>query len=135
MKTNKYDRWLVAALLLGVLLAWLPAGVGATEVFTREAFISSLAGGWTGENNITPLGPMPFALLFEWEDDGTLHAHSALNRETYIDLRFAEDHAPILFRAMDRSRRLPVRTVREPSGRASSKREPERCRSTVPLPE
>ncbi|MEE8367540.1 MAG: hypothetical protein V3S30_04410 [Thermoanaerobaculia bacterium] len=91
MKTNKYDRWLVAALLLGVLLAWLPAGVGATEVFTREGFISSLAGGWTGENNMTPLGPMPFALLFEWEEDGTLHAHSALNRETYIDLRFAED--------------------------------------------
>ena len=45
MKINNYDRWLVAALVLGVLLAWLPAGVGATEVFTREALISSLAGG------------------------------------------------------------------------------------------
>jgi hypothetical protein len=54
----------------------------------RDTFVASLAGGWAGVENMTPLGLMPFAVLLEWEEDGSLHSRSALNRETYVDLRF-----------------------------------------------
>ncbi len=37
------------------------------------------------------MGKMPFAVLFEWQEDGSLRSHSALNRETYIDLHFVRD--------------------------------------------
>ena len=40
---------------------------------------------------MTPFGAMPFAVLFERQDDGSLYSRSSLNSQTYIDLRFAKD--------------------------------------------
>ncbi len=56
-----------------------------------DGFVASLEGGWIGNDNETPFGKMPFAALFEWQDDGSLRSRSSLNRDTYIDLRFEKD--------------------------------------------
>ncbi|MCP4205104.1 MAG: hypothetical protein GY769_24610 [bacterium] len=65
-----------------------PAPAPETAV---DGFIASLEGGWVGDDNDTPFGKMPFAVLFEWTEDGRLHSRSSLNRDTYIDLRFEKD--------------------------------------------
>ena len=92
MRTSFRTTLLIIAFAIGLLVAWAPGLLRSAE--SREdldGFIASLAGGWSGENNTTPMGQMPFAALFQWEEDGSLHAHSALNRETYIDMRFKKD--------------------------------------------
>lgn len=86
------------ALLLVLLLAHgtSVAGVepapspGAPPTADLGDFVASLEGGWIGNDNDTPFGKMPFAVLFEWAENGSLHSRSSLNSETYIDLRFEE---------------------------------------------
>ncbi len=53
-----------------------------------DAWIESLQGAWQGQNNQTPFGRIPFVLLFERQEDGSMQAFSPLNRETFIKLRF-----------------------------------------------
>jgi hypothetical protein len=57
----------------------------------QDRFVSQLAGVWAGTDNKTPFGPMPFALSFERQSDGSLHAHTANQSGLYVDLRFARD--------------------------------------------
>ncbi|UCF66329.1 MAG: hypothetical protein JSV80_11075, partial [Acidobacteriota bacterium] len=56
-----------------------------------DEWARALEGGWAGEQNETPFGPMPFALLFERQDDGSLRAMSAFHSETWIELRLWTD--------------------------------------------
>jgi hypothetical protein len=78
--------------LAATLLDWAPAPPAwSRPADDLDAFVASLEGGWAGQDNVTPMGTMPFAVLFERQEDGGLHSHSALNRETFIDLRFAKD--------------------------------------------
>ncbi len=96
MTTNPTLRSTAAAV---ALLAALTAGTAAAESAAPavagdlDRLVAALEGGWYSDDNDTPFGKMPFAALFEWEEDGSLHAYSPLNRETYIDLRFARDEA------------------------------------------
>jgi hypothetical protein len=69
------------------------ASSAATLERDVEALVSALEGGWEGEDNMTPFGKMGFVLLFDRQADGSLHARSSLNSETYIDLRFSRDEA------------------------------------------
>jgi hypothetical protein len=62
-----------------------------TPVSVDDAQIAAFEGVWAGEENFTPLGPMSFALDFRWEEDGTLHSHTAMSSETWVDLRFHKD--------------------------------------------
>jgi hypothetical protein len=71
-----------------VLVLWCVSAVCLAGPPAHDEWISGLEGGWHGEENLTPMGRMPFVLLFEREADGNLHSRSALNRETWIDLRF-----------------------------------------------
>ena len=73
-----------------VLTLWCLAMVAQAAPPADDTWISSLEGGWHGENNMTPMGRMPFVMLFEREEDGSLHSRSALNRETWIDIRFRQ---------------------------------------------
>ncbi len=96
MRTKSAIR--LTALTLALLAAaGASVAAGETAVATPagelDRLVSSLEGGWFGDDNDTPFGKMPFVALFEWEEDGSLHAFSPLNRETYIDLRFARDEA------------------------------------------
>ncbi|ANM28484.1 hypothetical protein ABI59_00850 [Acidobacteria bacterium Mor1] len=62
---------------------------GATLAATADdAWMEGIAGGWAGEDNMTPMGRMPFAMVFEAEEDGSFHAFSPFNSETWIDLKF-----------------------------------------------
>jgi hypothetical protein len=74
-----------------VLIVSMLAGAAWAAPQATDAWIASLEGGWTGEDNATPMGQMPFTVLFDRGTQGELRAHSALNRETYIDLRFVKD--------------------------------------------
>jgi len=56
-----------------------------------DAWIDQLEGGWYGESNATPMGDMPFALIFDRQDDGSLRAFTGFNQETWIELRFHRD--------------------------------------------
>lgn len=84
---------LALALTLGVLLALAPVRAFAAIQSDLDAFIASLEGGWASEDNLTPFGKMPFATLFERQEDGSLYSRSSLNSQTYIDLRFSKDDA------------------------------------------
>ena len=84
---------LALAITMGCLLALMPAATLASIQPDLDAFVSSLEGGWAGEDNTTPFGKMPFALLFERQEDGSLYARSSLNSETYIDLQLSKDEA------------------------------------------
>lgn len=53
-------------------------------------FLGQLEGGWYGENNRSPMGPMGFAMVWTRDDDGALHSRTVANRDTWIDLRFFE---------------------------------------------
>jgi hypothetical protein len=59
----------------------------------QDQFVSQLEGVWAGNDNKTPFGPMPFALSFERQSDGSLHAHTANEAGLYVDLRLAKDPA------------------------------------------
>lgn len=85
---------LVAGLLVGTLTGSGLAAAGPAEppgIHEIDRLVTALEGGWTGTDNDTPFGKMPFAALFEWQEDGSLYSHSPLNRDTWIDLRFARD--------------------------------------------
>ncbi len=82
----------IAWLLIGGL-SGLPPAVAEVDCADVERLVTALEGGWTGADNDTPFGKMPFAALFEWQEDGSLYSSSPLNSETYIDLRFARDEA------------------------------------------
>lgn len=69
-------------------IAILLGGPGLAAPPADDAWIEGLRGGWAGEDNATPMGRMGFAVLFERQDDGSLYSHSALNRETFVDLHF-----------------------------------------------
>jgi hypothetical protein len=81
---------LFAMLSLAITPIHGEAGV-TTPSTDLDALVAALEGGWIGQDNETPMGSMGFATLFEWEEDGSLHSRSALNSETYIDLRFSRD--------------------------------------------
>ena len=75
--------------LLALLLALLITPAAATQ--NLDDWMDALAGAWAGPDNQTPAGRMPFALLFDWQEDGSLRAYMPLNRETFVDLRFHRD--------------------------------------------
>lgn len=76
------------AALAALLASAAPAGAADAEL---DAWIDSLSGGWAGEDNATPFGRLPFAFVFDREPDGSLHARTALDRATWVDLRFARE--------------------------------------------
>ena len=89
---------LVAACLVIAVLAAAPviavAGAPMPGISDEvDRLVEALEGGWAGNDNDTPFGKMGFAALFEWQEDGSLRAHSPLNSETWIALRFARDEA------------------------------------------
>ncbi len=53
--------------------------------------VAELEAVWAGNDNQTPAGPMPFALVFDREPDGGLHAHTAAGPNMYLDLRVHRD--------------------------------------------
>jgi hypothetical protein len=65
------------------------AGLGPAA--RTDAWVSGFRGAWAAPKNMTPMGPIPFALVFDAETDGSLHAHTALSSETWVDLRFHRD--------------------------------------------
>lgn len=77
----------LAALTLSSFAMLAPALAASVD----DAFIGSLAGGWAGRENTTPFGRMDFALVFEWQGDGSLLAFTPMNEGTFIELRFAKD--------------------------------------------
>jgi hypothetical protein len=92
--TNALQLIMVTA--MGALLTLAPPAASATSAAAQpdiDAFVASLEGGWSGENNTTPFGAMPFAVLFERTDDGSLYSRSSLNSETYIELELSKDEA------------------------------------------
>ncbi len=72
----------LAALLLVSLAPPALAGDG------MDAFVASLEGAWAAQQVETPLGTMPFALLFERRPDGSLAAHTPWDSETFVDVTF-----------------------------------------------
>ena len=76
--------------LLTVSLAALLAfsAVPAQAALADDAWMAGLEGGWEGPDNETPLGRMPFALLFERSEDDELTALAAMSRDTWIKMRF-----------------------------------------------
>ena len=74
-----------------IVILSLLAGGAALAATPDDAWMEGMAGGWAGEDNMTPMGRMPFAMLFEAEEDGSLHAFTPFNSETWIDLRFYKD--------------------------------------------
>lgn len=90
MSTRSMTRFLLPALAAAVLVIPCPARAEDTPT-GMDAWIASLEGGWIGEDNMTPMGRMPFALLFEKQDDGSYVTHSALNHDTWIRLRFFQE--------------------------------------------
>jgi hypothetical protein len=92
---NRHVRFAFAAIVL--------AGAAVTPAMARTAEppvlrladeqIARFQGAWSGPDNPTPLGNIPFAFVFDREEDGSLHAHSAMSRETWVDLRFHRDEA------------------------------------------
>ena len=79
-----------AALTLTLLTA---SAVALAAPPADDDWMAAVAGGWAGEAGTTPMGPMPFVMLFDEQDDGSLHCRTALNQETYIELRFWKDDA------------------------------------------
>ncbi len=66
---------------------------GESEVIQVEAaWVMGAAGAWLGEVRETPVGTLEvFPLDFAYEDDGSLHAHSAFPDDSgYFDFRFRE---------------------------------------------
>ncbi len=76
------------ALLLAALLAAGPPAAASDGRGGMDAFVASLEGAWVAEQVETPRGAMPFALLFERLPDGSLHAHTPRDRETFVDVTF-----------------------------------------------
>jgi hypothetical protein len=54
----------------------------------HAAVVDSLVGVWAGKAIGTPSGDMPFALAFERQPDGAVHAHTEQSPGTYLDFTF-----------------------------------------------
>ncbi len=89
-------------MIAGLLTPWILLLFGVASAAPAESaspaggvetMIPRLIGGWAGEENDTPMGPMPFAMLWDERADGSLHSRSALNRETYLDFVLWRDDA------------------------------------------
>ncbi len=83
---RRKTAWPILLTVLATLCLALPGPARAADEL--GSFIEGLAGGWVADSIETPRGPMPFALLFERKDDGTLAAHTPWDRETFVDLAF-----------------------------------------------
>jgi hypothetical protein len=88
--------WIRACLVTsGVALTSVPPltppSLAAPAIRVRDARIAAFAGTWVGENNPSPVGPIDFAMDFRRQADGSLRSHSALSKETWIDLHFRKD--------------------------------------------
>lgn len=83
---------IVAAPALLLPLAAAKAEGAETASVTR-AQVARFEGVWAGEDNPTPLGPISFAMDFQWQEDGSLRSLSSLSEATWVDLRFAPDSA------------------------------------------
>ena len=79
----------VPALLAVTLAALLALAIAPVQAAgADDAWMAGLEGGWEGPDNETPLGRMPFALLFERSESDELTALAAMSRDTWIKLRF-----------------------------------------------
>lgn len=86
------SRLLISVLTVLCAAAWIAAAPAeAAASHDIDAWVASLEGGWSGNDNQTPLGRMPFAILFERQEDGSLASHTATNRETFIAMRLFKD--------------------------------------------
>ena len=83
-------RFVLALVATGVA-AYACAKAISSPVPIEDDQISRFEGVWAGEDNLTPLGPMPFAMVFERQKNGDLFSHSALSQQTWVDLRFHKD--------------------------------------------
>lgn len=79
--------WIVTIAL--ALAVGMPGAVGAlpTVVAVSDEQIARFEGTWLGDDNPSPFGPISFALDFRWDEDGSLHARSAMSQKTWVDLR------------------------------------------------
>lgn len=78
MKTMLLAVWILGA---GFQVTW------ATPPAVSE-WIEGLEGAWYAETGTTPMGAMGFALVFDREDDGSVHGRAVHDRDTWVDLRF-----------------------------------------------
>jgi hypothetical protein len=77
-----------------LLLPLAPAEAeGAAPVVVTREQVARFEGVWAGRDNPSPFGPIPFAMDFQWQGDGSLRSLSSLSRDTWVDLRFAADSA------------------------------------------
>ena len=54
------------------------------------ATVAQITGVWAGRAEGTPFGDFPFALAFEREGDGSIHARTDDGKGMYLDFRFVE---------------------------------------------
>lgn len=85
---KRFGILLALALAAGAVSALATPPSTSTGGDDVELMLARLEGGWYGEDNTTPLGPMSFVLLFDRQADGGLKARTSLNRETYVELEF-----------------------------------------------
>ncbi len=92
--SQRHHPLAVCALITILAASPLLAAAGAPMPGTDDEIdrlVTALEGGWLGIENDTPFGKMGFAAVFEWQEDGSLRSVTPLNRDTYIELRFARD--------------------------------------------
>jgi hypothetical protein len=95
-----------------LLVAMAPSsGAAPTVVPVSDEQIARFEGTWLGHDNPSPFGPIPFAMDFRWEEDGSLHSHSAMSQETWVDLRLRKDDNDLW--VMDESASLAGMGVQE----------------------
>jgi len=84
-------------LKLGILAAALTVALAAKAEPTLptdaevQAHLAALEGVFEGAENVTPFGPLSIAFSFVREENGDVHAHSAQDASTWIDLRFTRE--------------------------------------------
>ncbi len=83
--SNRMRNNLAAALAALLLVSLAPPALAGNGL---DAFVASLEGAWAARAVETPLGEMPFALLFERRPDGSLSAHTPWDAETFVDVTF-----------------------------------------------
>ena len=74
-------RFVLALVATGVA-AYAGAKVISSPVSIEDDQISRFEGVWAGEDNLTPLGPMPFAMVFERQENGDLFSLSRVTNHT-----------------------------------------------------
>lgn len=90
---NTSARVLEAIILAAALLVFLSGRAAPEASAVDDAAVARFEGAWAGNDNVTPAGPIPFALIFDREPDGSLHALTALSVDTWVDLRIHRDDA------------------------------------------